>query len=113
MALPALLELPGPPERMAPLDLPGLRAQPDPLGPQVRRVSLQKAKLAMALPVPLEPLDPPEPPAPTPQLPQPSPPTPKGLTSTCHPIPVLQSLCLMPRSCPQILLPTRRTPYFR
>ena len=73
---PPLTELPGPPERTAPLD-------------------------------------PPEPPAPTPQLPQPSPPTPKGLPSTCLPIPVLRFLCRMPRSCPQILPPTRRTPCFR
>ena len=39
---------------------------------KVRRVSPQKAWLAMALPVPLAPLGPPDPPDPTPQLPQPS-----------------------------------------
>ena len=37
----------------------------------------------------------------------------QGLTSMCRPIPVLRSLCRMPRLCPQILLPTRRTPCFR
>ena len=113
MALPVLPELPGPPERMALLGLPELRALLAPPGPQVRRVSLQKVKLAMVLPVPLEPLDPPEPPDPTPQLLRPSPPTPKGLPSMCRPIPVLRSLCRIARSCPQILLPTRRTPCFR
>ena len=113
MALPVLPELSGPLERTAPLALPGLRAPPDPPGPQARRASPQKAWPAMVLPGPPEPLDPPGPPAPTPQLPQPSPPTPKGLTSMCRPIPVLRSPCRMPRSCPRILLPTRRTPCFR
>ena len=37
----------------------------------------------------------------------------QGLPSTYRPIPVLRSLCRMPRLCPQILLPTRRTPCFR
>ena len=44
----ALPEPPGEPERTVPLALPAQRALPDPPGPQVRRVSPQKARPAMA-----------------------------------------------------------------